>query len=245
MYGLYTPILILQAFCVYHAYRSGAEQRWYWLIVFFPLIGCLIYLFHNFYNRGTVSSITEGVKEVVNSNYKIEQLERALRFSDNIKNKLNLADAYMTYGRVKGASDLYADCLQGFMADDPALKMKLLYAHFLNENYSEAVALGKTLEMEKSFKNSDARLAFAWALHFTGASTAADKIFSDMDRSFTNYQQRMEYAKFLLKTDRAEEARLKLSELMEEFEHMKGPERRLKRDTIREVKDLYENLAKA
>jgi hypothetical protein len=245
MYGFYTPILILQAFCVYHAYRNNAEQRWYWLIVFFPLIGCLIYLFHNFYNRRTVSTLAEGMKEVVNSNYKIEQLEKALRFSDNITNKVNLADAYIKFKRYEDAINLYRSCQVGFMADDGSLRMKLLLAYFLNQDYSSAVEIGSSLEKEKSFKNSDERVAFAWSLHFAGQTDLAEKTFADMDKSFTNYQHRMEYAKFLLKIDRQEDAKSKLSDLIEEFEHMKGPERRLKKDTMREARDLYANLVKA
>jgi hypothetical protein len=245
MYGFYTPVLLLQAFCVFHAYRSNAEQRWYWLIIFFPLIGCVIYLFHNFYNRNTVSSITEGVKEVVNSNYRIEQLEKALRFSDNVTNKINLADAYVTYGRYKDAIDLYRDCLKGFMADDPPLRMKLLRTCFLNGDYPEAISLGRELEKEKNFKNADERVAYAWSLFFNNELENAAAVFRDMDKSFTNYYQRMEHAKFLLKMDRIDEAKSKLTDLMDEFEHMKGPEKRLKRNTIREVRDMYSNLVKA
>jgi len=58
------------------------------------------------------------LKQVVNSNYKIEQLEKSLRFVDNYANKLNLADAYMDHGRFKEAVDLYQGCLNSFMADD-------------------------------------------------------------------------------------------------------------------------------
>src|SRR5688572_7886882 len=131
MLGLYTPLLILQAFCVYHAYKNNVEQRWYWLIIFFPLVGCLIYLYHNFYNQSTVQTISQGVKGVVNSNYRVEQLEKALRFNDNVANKVNLADAYAKLGRFEEAIELYTDCLSGFMAEDPELRMKVVHAAFM------------------------------------------------------------------------------------------------------------------
>jgi hypothetical protein len=60
-------------------------------------------MYHNFYNRNNINTIAEGVKEVVNSNYKIEQLEKALQFSDNITNKTNLADAYVGNNRYTDA----------------------------------------------------------------------------------------------------------------------------------------------
>ena len=43
MFRFYTPILILQVFCLYHAYKNKSENWWYFLILMFPLIGSLIY----------------------------------------------------------------------------------------------------------------------------------------------------------------------------------------------------------
>jgi hypothetical protein len=239
MFGFYTPILILQAFCIYHAYQNHTDQKWYWLIIFFPGFGCLFYLFHHFYNRNTITNVTEGVKGVVNSNYRLEQLEKALRFNDSLKNKIALADAYMQYARYKDAVKLYSDCLSGFMADDPGLRTKLLKAHFLNGDYDETISWGKKLESEKSFKNAEEKAAYAWALHYQGKTDLAEGVFRDTDKTFTNYFHRLEYCKFLLATDKKDELKNKLSDLVEEFEHMKGNERRMKRNLIREVKDLY------
>lgn len=239
MYGLYVPVLILQAFCVYHAYRNNAEQRWYWLILFVPLIGGILYLVHTFNNRATLESLTENVKEVVISNYRIEQLEKALHFSDNLKNKVNLADAYAEAGRSGEAIHLYSECLQGFMADDPGIRMKLLRTCFLNGEYERAVELGKGLAGEKDFRNSEERIAHAWAFCMAGDLAAAEKTFADMDRTFTNYFHRLEYCKFLLKTDKLDVAQEKLKDLLAEFDQMQSVERRTKRHVLRELKDLY------
>jgi hypothetical protein len=238
MFGLYTPLLILQAFCVYHAYKNNAEQRWYWLIIFLPLVGCIIYLVHNFYNRNTVQTLAQGVKEVVNSNYKLEQLEKAVRFADNISNKTNLADAYVHYGRYQDAINLYEDCLQGFMADDPTLRMKILHASFLAKDFDRAIAFGDKLEAEKTFKNADARISYAWAFHHAGKSDRAASVFSDMNKSFTNYAHRLEYCRFLHATNNVHELKSVLSELLDEFEHMKGPERRIHREVIRQAREM-------
>src|SRR5262245_41592304 len=146
MIGYYTPILILQAFCLYHAYRNNSLQPWVWLIIFLPLIGCGIYLYDHFFNRSNIETLAEGVKNVVNTNYRIEQLERAHKLSDNITTKTNLAAAYVAYGRLDDAISLYKECLTGFMADDPSLQMKLLQAYFLKQDYAAAIELGNNLE---------------------------------------------------------------------------------------------------
>lgn len=234
----YTPLLILQAFCVYHAYKNNAEQRWYWLIIFFPVIGCVIYLIQNFSGRGTVQNLTEGVKEVVNSNYKIEQLEKALRFADNITNRINLADAYVQNGRYQDALALYKECLQGFMADDPTLRMKVLHTHFMARDFAAAIEIGNSLVQEKMFKNSETRISYAWAFYHNGQAEQSRNVFSDMNKSFTNYLHRLEYCRFLLATKDHEELKTVLSELLDEIEHMKGTERRVHRDVIKQVREI-------
>jgi len=245
MLGLFTPILLLQAFCVYHAYRNNVEQRWYWLILFLPLFGCIIYLVQNFNSASTIKSLEENVKAAVISNYKTEQLEKALRFSDSVKNKINLADEYVNIGRYGEAIQLYESSLQGFMSDDPSLRMKLLKANFMNEDYEAAVQYGDDLKSETTFKNSEVRVTYAWSIYQTGKAALAETIFSDMDKSFSNYYHRLEYCKFLIKTEKIELAKEKLSELMQEFDHVKGPERRLNRETFSQVKDLHTSYVRS
>ena len=245
MLGLFTPILLLQAFCVYHAYRNNVEQRWYWLILFLPLFGCIIYLVQNFNSASTIKSLEENVKAAVISNYKTEQLEKALRFSDSVKNKIHLADEYVIIGRYVEAIQLYESSLQGFMSDDPSLRMKLLSAHFMNEDYGAAVQYGDNLKSETVFKNSEVRVTYAWSIYQTGQAALAETIFADMDKSFSNYYHRLEYCKFLIKIEKMELAKEKLTELMQEFDHVKGPERRLNRETFSQVKDLHASYVRS
>ncbi|HEY0739815.1 MAG TPA: hypothetical protein VGD40_00080 [Chryseosolibacter sp.] len=238
MYGLYTPVLLLQAFCIYHAYRNGVEYRWYWFIILFPLFGCVFYLIHHFNNRASINNITEAVKGVVNSNYKIEQLEDAYRFSDTLNNRVKLADAYVEVGRAEEAVKLYRESLSGFMSDDLGLQMKLLHAFYVNTEYQEAVDLGASLEQNPQFKKSITRIAYAWALHHSGRTDSAEQIFQDMDKSNTNYEHRLEYCKFLQRLGRTDDMKLKVQELLAEFEFMRGPERKINREMINEVRDL-------
>lgn len=238
MIGLYTPLLILQAFCIYHAYRSNVEQRWYWFIIFFPGVGCALYLYHNFYNRNSLQKLTEGVKDVVNTNYRIEKLERAMQFSDSVTNKINLADAYATYARYPEAIALYESCLTGYMADDPVVRMKILRAFYGNQNFDRAVTMGDELGGDKEFKNAESRIDYAWSLHKLGKTDHARDVFRDMNRSYTNYKHRVEYCRFLIDVGEQTEVSELLTELLQELDHMKGPERRLYRDVIREIREL-------
>jgi hypothetical protein len=237
-FGYYTPVLILQAFCLYHAYKNNNQQKWYWIIIFFPVIGCVIYLYDNFYSRHQLKSVSEVAMNLVNSNRKIEQLERDVTFNDNVTNKSNLADAYMAVKRYEEAVKLYESCLTGFRADDPDMQMKLLSAYYQNKNYKGAIVLGQKLSGFKDFKNSEERIALGWAYYFENDHAKALEIFKDLDRPYTNYKHRIEYSKLLLQLSKPEEAERGLELLMKEFEMLKGHERSSNKGLMREAKDL-------
>jgi hypothetical protein len=242
MVGLYTPLLVLQAICLYHAYRNRAEQHWYWLIVLIPGLGCAFYLAHNFYNRNNIQRLQQGLNEVVNSNYRIEQLEKQVKFVDNVANKTLLADAYVSVGRLPEAIALYSDCLNGgFMADDPTLRMKLMEARYLNKDFDEVLALGRLLEPEKSFRDSQARIAYAWAHHYKDQSDTAALLFDDMNRSFTNYDHRIAYCHFLRETGRREKLQELVRDLMTELLQMSPQERKHHRSLSGNIRAFTKN----
>ena len=237
MVGLYTPLLILQAICLYHAYRNRADQYWYWLIVLVPGIGCAFYLAHNFYNRNNLQTLKQGLNEVVNSNYRIEQLEKQVKFVDNIANKILLADAYVSVGRLPEAIALYNECLSsGFMADDPTLRMKLMEAYFLHKAFDEVLTVGRLLESEKDFRNSQARIAYAWSYHYTGQSDVAATIFENLNKTFTNYDHRLAYCQFLHETGQREKLQELVRELMAELLHMSPQERKYHRSLASNIR---------
>lgn len=241
MVGLY-PLFILQAFCLFHAYKARTDQKWYWIIIFFPYVGCIIYMYDAFYSRRTVTTIAEGLKQVVNSNYRLEQLERDVKFSNNSRNKILLADEYVANGRFEEAVELYESCRDGYMVEDEPLKRKLMHALFLNKQYDKAVVFGEELNGTKDFRNALEHISLAWCYQNLGRTEEAEKHFADMDRSFTNYPHRFSYCEFFLATDRQEKAKDKLDELLEEIEQMKGPERRVHREIIRQIEELRRSL---
>lgn len=214
------------------------------MIVFIPYIGCFIYLYDAFYSRRSVTQVTEALKHAVNSNYKIEQLEKEAKFNNSATNNIRLADAYMEIGRFAEAIDLYQSCRVGFLAEDEALSKKLIHAYYMAGEFERCEALGIELINVKSFKNSAERVSLAWSLHQLGKSNHAKSHFEDMNKTFTNYEQRLAYCEFLIATNDLPFAKELANELTSEFEMMKGPERRLHRDLIRQVSNLRQSLGR-
>ena len=235
MFRFYPPVLILQVFCLYHAYKNNAHQKWFWLIIFLPLIGSLIYLYQNFYTRRNIENLSETVKHVMNSNYKIEQLEKQLTYSDTVSNKIQLADEYAAIGNYERAHILYTSCLEGMYKDDVELLKKLVRTSYLQGDYELTAQYGTQIKSKPTFRNAEERVFFAWALYKLDRLAEAEENFEQMDAQFSNYSNRLEFAKFLKATDRTEESKEKLNELLSEIDSMNSYEKRLKKGIKSEI----------
>jgi len=235
----FTPLLLLQAFCIYHAYTNKANRIWYFLIIFLPLLGCILYLYYHFVNKQNIQKVSRGLESIVNTNAELERLEKQMAFSDTIQNMTLVADKYVELERYKEAIALYEQCLEGYNANDPETIKKLAWAHYLDENYEGTVQYGNRIKEDKYFLKSTEAVGYAWALFYVGQLSDAESVFVKMDVSFTNYMPRMEYAKFLHESERNPEALSKLEELMDEFTHISGNEKRDLRSTIWAIEQLY------
>jgi len=242
MFRFYTPIILVQIFCLYLAYKRNEQQKWFWIIIFFPFIGSLIYLYDTFYSRKNLENLTEEVKSSLSNNYKIKKLEREIVFSDTVSKRIELADEYMRCDDYSKAAKLYESCLEGIYENDTELLMKLIRVNFYLENYEEVIKYGEEISEDKSFKNSDEKVAFAWAYYRQGNSERADSIFQELDVGFSNYNQRMEYAKYLKETGNDELASEKFQELIAEIDSMNNYERKLKRKVLRQIKNEYTKM---
>lgn len=242
MYRLFPLAIILQIFCLYHAYRNKPEQYWYWIILFFPFVGSVFYLYDNFYSKKNIDNLVEDVKGKLVTNYKIEKLERELAYTKTYSNVLRLIDEHGNVGNYGQALDLCLSNNEGIYKNDPDLLMKIIRYSFLTEDYQKVVTYGKILKYDKLFMHSQEHTAFAWSYYYTGDTATAEKEFTLMDIKFTNYDNRMEYISFLMEIGKTEQAKMKVEELLMEIESMDRYEQRLKKDIHKKLKTLSRNL---
>ena len=244
MIRFFPIVLALQAFCIWHAYKNRSEQMWYWLIFFLPLIGCLLYLYHHFYSRKNVEVVSEGIKEAVIKNYKIEKLEKELNFSDSVLNRTNLADEYMNIGQYQKAIELYNSCLETFDKDNPHTIKKLVECCYYAKDYEESVKWGNEVKNDSEFYKSEAGIFYAWSHFHLGKTELAEENFKKMDKSYSNYSQRVEYSKFLNQTDQKAEAKEKLRKLKDEWIQMTSYQKKFYQGLNRTIDNVMNEIEK-
>jgi len=239
MIRFYPIIVFIQIFCIFHAFKNKAEQKWFWILLFLPFIGSLIYLYDQVFSRRKLEDLTEDVKGTFVNNYRIDKLEKELKFKDTISNRMSLAEEYTLAGNYESALELYESCNEGFQKENPHLQLKMLQNYYLMEDYATAVIYGERLEGKKEFINSEERVAYAWSQYYQKNIAGAESNFKAMDNNFTNYNQRLEYAYFLKEINKIEECKFKLEEMLDEIDAMDRYEQKLKRNITKEINAFY------
>jgi hypothetical protein len=236
----YYIIVILQVICVIHCVRKGRQTGWIWFIVFVPLIGCLVYIFTEMFNRHDIQNVQSGVTTVFNPGRSVRRLEENLRFSDTFANRIALADAYLLTGNTDRAIELYESSLEGNFTENEYVLSQLIIAYYQKRRFADIIPIGRKIYNRPQFARSRAHILYAAALGYSGHYEEAEKEFKTMKGRFANYEARYYYALLLAGTDRPNEAKAMFSEMLSELTHLSSRERRYNRNWFQLAKDeLY------
>ena len=222
----YYVSIVLQAICVIHCLRKGNQQKWIWLIVFLPFIGCIAYFFTEIVSANQVRGWQSGIGGLLGSVGRIGRLENNLRFADTFNNRVMLADAYLAVGRTEEAIELYRSSLTGAFTENEYVIKQLVSAYFEQQRYAEAIEMARKLYGRPQFARSKEHVLYARALAYTGDVTAAEQEFVKMKARFSYFEARYQYGLFLRGMGREKEARLVFEDITGEAYHLSSRERR-------------------
>lgn len=238
----YYIVLILQGICVFHCVRKGNQNKWIWLIVFLPLIGCIAYIFTEIFTGNEMEQVQSGMSAVFNPSGKIKKLQNNLQFRDTVDNRLALADAYMDAGQVDSAIELYEKSLVGTFSEHEHGNMQLIKAYYAKNRFEDLVTVAKKVYKLPQFRRSRAQTLYAAALGYAGRNEEAEKEFITMNGKFSNYECRYQYGKYMMRNNRTEEAKKLFRDILNESSHLDAAERRHNRMWFSKIKEELKNL---
>lgn len=240
--NFYYVSLVLQAICVYHCIRKGNQNKWIWIIVFLPFIGCIIYFFSEIVTGREINRVQSGLGEFINPSGSIRRLEENLRFTDTFANRIALADAYLACGDVDKAISIYEQSLKGAFEENEHVLSQLVVAYSQKKDYNKAVATAEKIKHIPQFNYSRCHVLYANGLAEIGLVEKAEVEFIKMNGKFSHYEGRYAYALFLIKEQRQEEAYQLLSDIVAESKHLSPYERRNYRGWIMKAKEELKKL---
>src|SRR5512145_2724833 len=142
-------VLLIQLCFAYHALRTGRAYWWLFVIMGFPVIGCLLYYFVEvFPNTRESVKAEKAVKAIVKSFDPDKSLrERVANLEDcgSVDNRVALARSCMERRMYGEAAALYRSCLAGVHASDPDIRFGLAAALFGAGQLKESHALAQAL----------------------------------------------------------------------------------------------------
>jgi hypothetical protein len=238
----YYIIIALQAYCLYHIYKNRKPYYWYFLVFFIPVIGPIIYFIVNIYNRRDAEKIQNEITSIINPTKKIKDLEKKLEFSDSYSNRIELADAYVANGDMSNAIVNYKHTLKDIDQNDLYARQRLVLCYFQLEDYVGVVEHSEIIKDKSEFIGSKQQFCYGLALKELGKLEKAEEQLKQIDRPYSNYDERLELAKFYLENNRVSEGSELLEEIQVESQHMTKPNRRIYRATIIEVERLLKAL---
>lgn len=234
-------IIALQGFCIYHWYKNRREYYWIFLIIFLPVLGSVIYLITQVFNKRDAEKISSELTSIINPTKKIRDLEKVLSFSETFQNSVNLADAYFEIQDYVNARNYYQSALDNNHQMDVYVVIKIIVCAYHLKDFDQVIMLSKTIIDKEEFKKSQAQFYYGLALKELGHIEQAEEQLKILDQRYSNYTERLTLAKFLIEIDKKNEAFEILNEVYTESQHMTKINKRKYRTTILEVESLLNN----
>lgn len=241
--NFYYITMALQALCVWHCIKKGNQQKWIWIIIILPIVGCLIYFFSEIVTGNDMNRVSNGLGSALNPGGRVRKLEQQLKFADTFGNRIALADEYLLTNQTEKAIEIYENSLVGMFAENEHGVMQLMTAYGKTGQHEEILPLAKKVYQSPQFLRSPAHIAYAKALGHTGNTAAAEKEFQRMKSRFSAFESRYHYGLFLLQTERTNDAKEVFAEILDEEKHLSHNEKRFHRAWFAKSKDELRKIA--
>ncbi|MFI2743866.1 hypothetical protein ACG2LH_14105 [Zhouia sp. PK063] len=239
---LYSIIIFLEIFCLYHAIRSRASYWWLIFIFFVPVVGCAVYLLTQVFSNTDVSKAQQEVTNIVNPGKRVRDLEKQVSFVDTFENKVKLADAYLAGQQYDKAIETYHSALEGHYQEDFYVICHLIKAYFKKDDYAKVLEYANKIKDKKDFQQTEFQFLYGVALEKHYDLMQAEEIFKKIDVRYSNYPERLYFAKFLKAQNRNQEAIAILEEIVLEGENMNRNNYRTYKYVVQEANNLLEEL---
>ena len=214
MYGFYGwgggAIVIFQIICIVHAVRTD-RVNWIWIILFFPLIGSIIYLASDV--RGGARMGRSGRKlagqivDVVQPSRRLQQLRAQLEHAPTVENRLALAQECVRHKLYDEALELYDSASTGVHKDDPeVLKQRAALELEMGRHVDAKATLEHLFELKPRERSPGLRLLFARIVEAHGDDDATLKAFEAAIPGATGDEVRCRHAGVLERAGRRDEA---------------------------------------
>lgn len=245
MYGFYgwgSAIVIFQIICIVHAVRTR-NTGWIWIILFFPFIGCIVYLATEVRGVGRGGRKLAGqIVDVALPTRKLEALRAQLEHAPTVENRLALAEECVRHKRYDEALELYAT--SGVHKDDPEILKRRAAVQFEMGKPADAKAtLEHLFEIKPRERTAAMRLLYARVIETEGDAAATVAAFEAALPGALGDEARCRHAGALAQAGRHDDAIALYTRIVKDSAHSDSRYRRENREWIQTAKAKLDEAA--
>jgi hypothetical protein len=205
-------IVVLIQFCfAFHVLKSGRPYWWIFIIMAFPVMGCVIYYFVEVFpgsrEHRRANKVARNLARVLKPDAELKKRAEELEVCGSVDNKIALAVECMSHQMYGEAIRLYESCLQGPYAADGTILFGLARAAAEARDWDRAgPALYRLKTDAPKVRPLDVRLLQARFLEARGETDAALAMFRELIPIFVGLEARYRYGDLLLRLGKHEAA---------------------------------------
>ena len=218
-------VFIIQACFAYHAIKTGRPYWWLFVIMGFPVMGCLLYyfieVFPNTRESQRAAKAVNALSKALDPDEGLREKVADLEACGSVDNRIGLARECIAHGMHADAIRLYRSCLNGMYEKDPDIRFGLADALERNASYADAAAVAaKLLESHPKHHPNEVRLILAKGLEGQGNLQAALPEFQTLSETYAGEEARWRYGAILRRTGRTAEANEIFRKMIQRAERM-------------------------
>lgn len=213
-------VLLLQITVIIHAMKTGRPYYWIFIIMAFPVLGCLIYfiveLLPGSPHERRMQQIGRDILKAANPDRDLKRRAEELEICGSVENKLKMADECVERGMFDEAIRLYEGARSGQYEFAPDLLYGLARARFFNGDHASARDLLIELrERAPRYYAQEVALLAARAQARSGDRTTAIREIEAILENFVGLEARYRYAELLYQDGQPARARAELERLID------------------------------
>jgi hypothetical protein len=204
-------VLLIQFCFAYHVLRTGRPYWWMFIIMAFPVMGCVIYYFVEVFpgsrEHRKARKAARALARALQPDADLKKRAEELEICGSLDNKLALAGECMSHRMFVEAAKLYESCLTGAYAADGAILFSLARAAVEGGDWQRgAEVIARVKAAAPKLRPLELRLLEARIHEGRGEYDAALAVYREILPAFVGLEARYRYGRLLLRIGRHEAA---------------------------------------
>lgn len=230
-------VLAIQLCFAYHALKTGRAYWWLFVIMAFPVMGCVLYYFVEvFPTSGESRSAEKAVRAIAKAFDPDKDLRAAVADVEacgSVENRVRLARQCTEQRMHDDAAALYRSCLTGVHESDPDIRHGLAGALLESGDCEAALALARGLRASHAtFRTAEVGLVIARALEGSSRLDEALGELRVLADVYPGEEGRWRYGALLRRLGRVEDAHAVFRRMLRNAERLPSHYRKAQRSWL-------------